>query len=116
MCFGNFLHFSLSSGGYLKIIPQGRVTCQLIDSLLDKNCLVGNNHLMSNKREWNNCSIKNNQGILLDLVDFISKMTTSWHVMVADIPWPLIKPIKTLELHYPMQYKCDSTKFIQRTA
>ena len=52
------------------IIPQGRIKCQLIDSVLDKNCLVGYNHLMSNKREWNNCSIKNNQGILLDLIDF----------------------------------------------
>ena len=30
----------------------------------------GYNHLLSNKREWNNCLIKNNQEILLDLADF----------------------------------------------
>ena len=27
-------------------------------------------HVISNKREWNNCFIKNNQEILLDLTDF----------------------------------------------
>ena len=32
--------------------------------------LLGNNNLISNKREWNNCFIKNNQEILLDLADF----------------------------------------------
>ena len=30
----------------------------------------GYKHLLSNKREWNNCLIKNNQEILLDLADF----------------------------------------------
>ena len=28
------------------------------------------NHLISNKHEWNNSFIKNNQDILIDLVDF----------------------------------------------
>ena len=28
------------------------------------------NHLISNKREWNNFFIENNQEILLDLADF----------------------------------------------
>ena len=31
---------------------------------------VDYNHLISNKCEWNNCFIKNNQEILLDLADF----------------------------------------------
>ena len=31
---------------------------------------VGYNHLISNKREWNNCFIKNNQEMLLDHADF----------------------------------------------
>ena len=31
------------------------------------------NHLISNKRERNNCFIKNNQEILLDLDDFASQ-------------------------------------------
>ena len=31
---------------------------------------VGYNHLISNKREWNNCFIKNNQQILVDFADF----------------------------------------------
>ena len=30
----------------------------------------GYNHLISNKREWNNCFIKNHQQILLDFADF----------------------------------------------
>ena len=40
---------------YLTIIPRAR---------------VGYNHLISNKREWNNCFIKNRQEILIDLADF----------------------------------------------
>ena len=35
---------------YLTIIPRARVGYEMID-----------NHLISNKREWNNCFIKNNQ-------------------------------------------------------
>ena len=31
---------------------------------------VGYNHLISNKPEQNNCFIKNNQEIMLDLADF----------------------------------------------
>ena len=34
---------------------------------------VGYNHLISNKCECNNCFIKNDQEILLDLVDFALK-------------------------------------------
>ena len=41
---------------YLKIIPLARVGYEMIDTRL-----VGYNHLISNKREWNNCFIKNNQ-------------------------------------------------------
>ena len=43
----------------LTVIPRARVGCEMID-----------NHLMSNKREWNNCLIKNNQEILQDFADF----------------------------------------------
>ena len=31
---------------------------------------VGYNHLISNKRAWNNCFIKNHQQILIDFADF----------------------------------------------
>ena len=32
--------------------------------------MIGYNHLISNKREWTNCFIKNNHEILLELADF----------------------------------------------
>ena len=47
---------------YLTIIPLALVGYEMLD--------IGNNHFISNKREWNNCFIKNNQEILLDLADF----------------------------------------------
>ena len=70
---------------------------------------AGYNFLMSNKREWNNCSIKNNQEILLDLADFTLQKSPEDNLMVA-IPraWyngsytMAAKPIKFLELHYTM--------------
>ena len=34
---------------------------------------VAYNHPISNKREWNNCFIKNNQVILVGLADFLLK-------------------------------------------
>ena len=46
---------TLKRNAHLTIIPRAR---------------VGYNLLISNKREWNNCFIKNNQEILLDLADF----------------------------------------------
>ena len=57
---------------------------------------VGYNHLISNKREWNNCFIKNNQEILLDLADLALK-EQPWplfhgHGIMAHIPWPLSQP------------------------
>ena len=42
---------------YLTIIPQARVGYEMIDS--QRGARVGYNHLISNKREWNNCFIKN---------------------------------------------------------
>ena len=70
---------------------------------------VGYNHLISNKREWKNCFIKNNQEMMLDLADFalqeqpeenlIIIFTRAWYngsyTMAAE-------PIKSLELHYTM--------------
>ena len=45
---------------------------------------VGYNHLISNKREWNNCFIKNNQELLqLDLADFALKEQPEDSLMVA---------------------------------
>jgi len=61
------------------------------------------NHLISNKREWNKCFIKNHQQILLDFADFawlaqpegnlmdaISRVWYNGSYTIAD------KPIKTL--------------------
>ena len=58
---------------------------------------VGYNDLISNKREWDNCFIKNNQEIFLDLADFALQEQpedNQWslflgHGIMAHIPWPL---------------------------
>ena len=55
---------------YLTIIPRARVGYEMIDSQRAASHRVGYNHLVSNKGKWNNCFIKNNQEILLDLTDF----------------------------------------------
>ena len=65
--------------------------------------------LISNKREWNNSFVKNNQELLLDLADFALKEQPEDNLMVT-IPraWyngsytMAAKPIKSLKLHYTM--------------
>ena len=79
---------------------------------IEKNLIHGYNgynHLISNKREWNNCFIKNHQQILLDFVDFAWLEQPEGNLMDAFSPlWYngsytiAAKPIKTLELHYTM--------------
>ena len=56
----------------LQAIPRAWVGYGMIDSQRGASHQVGYkyNHLISNKREWNNCFIKNNQEIVLDLTDF----------------------------------------------
>ena len=54
----------------LTIIPRSPVGYEMIHSQLGPKRRVGYNHLISNKREWPNCFIKNNQEVLLDLADF----------------------------------------------
>ena len=44
---------------------------KVIDSQRGAKRRVGYNHLISNKRGWNNCFIKNHQQILLDFADFV---------------------------------------------
>ena len=44
---------------YLTIIPWARVEYEMIDSQQGAYRRIGYNHLISNKREWNNCFIKN---------------------------------------------------------
>ena len=44
---------------YLTIIPRACTGYEMIDSQRGATRLVGCNHLLSNKREWNNCFIKN---------------------------------------------------------
>ena len=54
---------------YLTIIPRGHVGYEMIDSQRGAKRRVGYNHLISNKREWNNCFIKNAHKISLNLPD-----------------------------------------------
>ena len=59
------------------------------------------------KRNWNNCFIKNNQEILLDLValheqpedNLMVAISRAWHNGSYTIA---VKPIRSLELHYTM--------------
>ena len=83
----------------------------MIDSQRGAKRRVSYNHLVSNKREWNNSFffIKNHQQILLDFADFawleqpegnlIDAISRVWY----NGSYPIAaKPIKTLELHYTM--------------
>ena len=74
------------------------------------------NHLISNKREWNNCFIKNNQEIMLDLADFALQEHQEDNLMVyISRAWynglytMAAKPIKSLELRYTMIHNDDNT-------
>ena len=51
------------------IIPQARVGCEMIDNQRGTLRRVGYNFLISNKREWNKCFIKNIHEVLTDLAD-----------------------------------------------
>ena len=82
----------------------------MVDSQRGAKRRVGYNHLISNKREWNNCFIKS-QEILLDLADFALQEQPEDNIMVAisracrimaHIPWPLNQSKPALELHYTM--------------
>ena len=72
---------------------------------------VGYSHLISIKRKWNNCFIKNNQEILVDLTDFSVQEQPENNLMAA-ISWAWYngsytivgKPIKSLELRYTMTH------------
>ena len=81
----------------------------MIDSQRGALRRVGYNHLISNKREWNNCFIKNNKEILLNLADFALQEQLEVNLMVAiSRAWyngsytMAAKPIKSLELYYTM--------------
>ena len=94
---------------YLTIIPRVHVGYEMIDSQRGAQHRVDYNHLISNKREWNNCFIKNNKEILLNLADFALQEQLESNLMVAiSRPWyngsyaTAAKPIKSLELHYTM--------------
>ena len=50
---------SIIVANYSTIIPWARVGYEMIDSQRGAQRRVGYNHLISNKREWNNCFIKN---------------------------------------------------------
>ena len=72
-------------------------------------CRVGYNHLIFNKRKWNDCFIRNNQELLLDCADFAlqeqpedNQMISTSRVWYNRSDNMAAKPIKSLELHYTM--------------
>ena len=59
---------------YLTIIPRVRVGNEIVDNQRGAKCRVClYNHLISNKREWNNCFIRNAHKISRILPDFLCK-------------------------------------------
>ena len=56
----------------LTIIPRVRVGYEMADRQRGAYRRVGYNHLISNKREWNNCFIKNAHKISTILPDLFS--------------------------------------------
>ena len=77
----------------------------------------GHNHLMPSKREWNNCFIRNAPKIRRILPDFIYKNNRFsacfqfwaeaykyhiWRAWYNGSDTMMAKPIRALELHYPM--------------
>ena len=64
----------------------------MIDSQRGAEYRVGYSHLMSNKREWNKCFIKNNQEILLglELISICPTWYNGSYTMVAE-------PMKSVE-------------------
>ena len=68
---------------YLTIIPRARVGYEMIDSQRGALRRSGYNHLISNKRKWNNCFIKNNQEMLLDHAGFALQEQAEDNLMVA---------------------------------
>ena len=64
----------------------------MIDSQQGAKRRVGYNHLISNKREWNNCFITNHQQILVDFADF------AW----LEQPEGNLMDAISRELHYTM--------------
>ena len=101
-CHANIIHQRKQT--YLTIIPRARVGYEVIDSERGAKHRVGYNHLITNKREWNNCFIKNHQQILLDFADFawleqlqgnlMDAISRAWYNGSYTIA---AKPIKTLE-------------------
>ena len=64
---------------------------------------------MSNEGVWNDCFIKNNQEMLLDLTAFaLQEQSEDNLIVVISRAWyhgsytMAVKPIKSLELHYTM--------------
>ena len=59
--------------GHLTITPQVHVGYEMVDSQLGSTHLVGYDHLISNKHEWNYCFIKNAHKISRILPNYICK-------------------------------------------
>ena len=59
--------------GIIPLMALLRVGYKMVGSQRGAKRRVGYSHLISNKREWNNCFIKNAQKISRILPDFITK-------------------------------------------
>ena len=94
-------HFLVSEHSILELRVTLRIYNEQLfhERALDMRIIDGYNHLISNKREWNNCVIKNNQELLLDLADFALQeqpeenlmvgISRAWYNLMFHIPWPL---------------------------
>ena len=80
------LHYTMIQFLIITIIPRKHVEYEMVDSKRGAYRRVSYNHLISNKRVWNNCFIQHGQEILLncvDLADFALQGQLEDNLMVA---------------------------------
>ena len=65
--------------------------------------LIGYDHFISNTLKWNGCFIKNNQDILLDLIDFALQEQAKAYLMVT-ISWAWFNVSYTSMVAKPVKY------------
>ena len=74
--------------------------------MIDSQRAITTDHRISNNREWNNCFIKNNQEISLDIAEFALQEPEDNLTIATSRAWyncsytMAAKPMKSLELHY----------------
>ena len=95
----------------LRLFQQRRLDMRWSYSQLDTQRRTGYNHLISNKRGWNKCFIKNTPKIQKTEIKYIKTKSLPqnhrypcyiFRACYNSSNGMMVKPMKTLDLHYPM--------------